>query len=218
MGILLESPEMQNMMSEFEGIMNAMSAMSIISDLISLAIVIFMCVVMWKINEKAGQPGWACLIPFYSSYIDCKVAKKKWLFVPQLINSIVMVIATFTMVIGVFLAFAMAIEGSGGGAGLLIGSMVILFITSIISIVFNVIYSDGLAKAFGQGVGYTIGLIFLPNIFKAIIAFSNNIKYIDDDGVILNGGYTNYNENPQPSDPESRLNQNSADWNTSNFN
>ena len=116
MGILLESPEMQNMMSEFEGIMNAMSAMSIISDLISLAIVIFMCVVMWKINEKAGQPGWACLIPFYSSYIDCKVAKKKWLFVPQLINSIVMVIATFTMVIGVFLAFAMAIEGSGGGA------------------------------------------------------------------------------------------------------
>lgn len=218
MGILLESPEMQNMMSEFEGIMNAMSAMSIISDLISLAIVIFMCVVMWKINEKAGQPGWACLIPFYSSYIDCKVAKKKWLFVPQLINSIVMVIATFTMVIGVFLAFAMAIEGSGGGAGLLIGSMVILFITSIISIVFNVIYSDGLAKAFGQGVGYTIGLIFLPNIFKAIIAFSNNIQYIDDDGVILNGGYTNYNENPQPSDPESRLNQNSADWNTSNFN
>ena len=218
MGILLESPEMQNMMSEFEGIMNAMSAMSIISDLISLAIVVFMCIVMWKINEKAGQPGWACLIPFYSSYIDCKVAKKKWLFVPQLINSIVMVIATFTMVIGVFLAIAMAIEGSGGGAGLLIGSMVILFITSIISIVFNVIYSDGLAKAFGQGVGYTIGLIFLPNIFKAIIAFSNNIQYIDDDGVILNGGYTNYNENPQPSDPESRLNQNSADWNTSNFN
>lgn len=218
MGILLESPEMQNMMSEFEGIMNAMSAMSIISDLISLAIVVFMCIVMWKINEKAGQPGWACLIPFYSSYIDCKVAKKKWLFVPQLINSIVMVIASFAMVIGVFIALAMAFEGSDGGVGLLIGSMVVIFITSIISIVFNVIYSDGLAKAFGQGVGYTIGLIFLPNIFKAIIAFSNNIQYIDDDGVILNGGYTNYNENPQPNNPESRLNQNSTDWNTSNFN
>ena len=77
LSIFLESAEMAEMLAELE----QMSAMtSLLSDLISLAISIFMCVVMWKINVKAGEPGWACLIPFYSSWVDCKVAKKKWLF------------------------------------------------------------------------------------------------------------------------------------------
>lgn len=32
---------------------------------------------MWKIFEKAGQPGWAAIVPFYNVYIlTCKVAKK----------------------------------------------------------------------------------------------------------------------------------------------
>ena len=30
----------------------------------------------WKVFTKAGQPGWACLIPIYNIYIMTKIANK----------------------------------------------------------------------------------------------------------------------------------------------
>lgn len=42
---------------------------------------------MWKTFEKAGQPGWACLIPIYSTYIMIKIVGKPdiwllWCLIP----------------------------------------------------------------------------------------------------------------------------------------
>jgi Family of unknown function (DUF5684) len=34
-----------------------------------IALIIFMVVVYWKIFEKAGQPGWASIVPFYNTYV-----------------------------------------------------------------------------------------------------------------------------------------------------
>jgi Family of unknown function (DUF5684) len=34
-----------------------------------VALIIFLIVVHWKIYEKAGQPGWACIVPFYNTYV-----------------------------------------------------------------------------------------------------------------------------------------------------
>jgi hypothetical protein len=34
-----------------------------------IALIIFMIVVYWKIFEKAGQPGWASIVPFYNTYV-----------------------------------------------------------------------------------------------------------------------------------------------------
>jgi hypothetical protein len=39
------------------------------------------------------------------------------------------------------------------------------------------------SKSFGQGVGFTLGLIFLNIVFVAIIAFSKSIQYIGPDGI-----------------------------------
>ena len=33
---------------------------------------------VWKTFEKAGQPGWACLIPIYNTYIILKIGGKPW--------------------------------------------------------------------------------------------------------------------------------------------
>ncbi len=53
---------------------------------------------MWRIFEKAGQPGWAAIIPIYNVYIMLKIAKRPgwWLilmFIP-LINIIIGIIVT----------------------------------------------------------------------------------------------------------------------------
>ena len=44
-------------------------AISIISAIISLAISIAVLAAMWKILNKAGEPGWKILIPVYNLYI-----------------------------------------------------------------------------------------------------------------------------------------------------
>jgi hypothetical protein len=64
--------------------------------MIILAIVAVAIIGMWKVFEKAGQPGWAALIPLYNAYILLKIAGRPgwWLilfFVP-LANVIVAII------------------------------------------------------------------------------------------------------------------------------
>lgn len=41
-----------------------------------LAIAVVVIIAQWKIYEKAGQPGWACIIPFYNIYILLKIVGK----------------------------------------------------------------------------------------------------------------------------------------------
>ena len=50
------------------------AAPSPIVIIISLAIAILMIAAMWKVFSKAGQPGWAVIIPIYNIYIMCKAA------------------------------------------------------------------------------------------------------------------------------------------------
>jgi len=64
-----------------------------------LIVGIFMIVVMWKLFVKAGQPGWAAIIPFYNTYTLIKIAGKPgwWLllyFIPfvNIVISIIVVV------------------------------------------------------------------------------------------------------------------------------
>lgn len=63
---------------------------------IPLAIALLMLVSMWRIFTKAGQPGWAVIIPFFNQYVMLQVAGKPgwWLllfFIP-VVNFIVYVV------------------------------------------------------------------------------------------------------------------------------
>ncbi len=48
---------------------------------------------------------------------------------------------------------------------------VILFLIPVVNIIFLVLTLNSLAKCFGKGIGFTLGLIFLPFIFFLILAF-----------------------------------------------
>jgi hypothetical protein len=58
--------------------------------------IILMIVSQWKIFVKAGEPGWACIVPFYNLYIYLKiVGKPAWwliLMLIPLVNLIVLII------------------------------------------------------------------------------------------------------------------------------
>ena len=70
---------------EGEGIISAIA--SLCSGTISLIVTVIMIVALWKIFTKAGQPGWASIIPFYNLYIMLKIVGRPgwWLilfFIP----------------------------------------------------------------------------------------------------------------------------------------
>lgn len=57
--------------------------------LVGLALTVLVMVSQWKIYVKAGQPGWAALVPFYNIYVLIKIIEKPmwWfllIFVPLL--------------------------------------------------------------------------------------------------------------------------------------
>ena len=59
----------------------------IIGIIVYLLVIIFLVIVpMWKIYTKAGQPGWAILIPIYNLLVLLKiVGKPGWWFLLYLI-------------------------------------------------------------------------------------------------------------------------------------
>lgn len=66
--------------------------------IIFLVFVIFMIASMWKAFAKAGEPGWASIIPIYNSVVWLKIAGKPlwWvilMFVPG-VNLVIGIIAT----------------------------------------------------------------------------------------------------------------------------
>src|SRR6476620_11535844 len=48
------------------------------SIIVGLLIALFLIVAMWKVFTKAGQPGWACIIPIYNLYVWCKIVGRPW--------------------------------------------------------------------------------------------------------------------------------------------
>ncbi|WP_419786832.1 DUF5684 domain-containing protein [Pseudodesulfovibrio sp.] len=64
--------------------------------IISLLLCIIWFVGMWKVFAKAGEPGWAAIIPFYNLWVLVRIARKPWwwfigLFIP-LVNLVVLLL------------------------------------------------------------------------------------------------------------------------------
>jgi hypothetical protein len=50
--------------------------MGIILGLVYLAVIVLCIAGLWKVFTKAGQPGWASLIPIYNLYVMLQIARK----------------------------------------------------------------------------------------------------------------------------------------------
>jgi hypothetical protein len=88
--------------------------------IVFLAIAVVFLIGFWKVFEKAGQPGWACLIPLYNAYILLKIAGRPgwWL--------ILLMVPLVNIVIALLLAIDIA-KSFGQGAGF---GVVLLFLLS----------------------------------------------------------------------------------------
>lgn len=83
-----------------------------------------------EVFTKAGQPGWAAIIPIYNFWILLKIAGKP-------------------------------------------GWWIVLLFVPLVNFVVIFMISIAIARNFGKGVGFGIGLVFLSFIFYPILAFTD---------------------------------------------
>jgi hypothetical protein len=83
--------------------MDYSSAMKVMGPVyaISGVLAIVGIVAMWKVFMKAGQPGWAAIIPIYNVIIFLKIIGRPWwwllLMLIPFVNIVILVIATLNM-------------------------------------------------------------------------------------------------------------------------
>jgi len=105
------------------GIMGAMG-------LVWLALLVLMIAALWRIFVKAGEPGWAAIIPVYNLVVMLKiVGRPVW--------------------------------------------WVVLFLIPFVNLIMGFIVAFDLAKVFGKGAGFALGMIFLFPIFYPILGFGS---------------------------------------------
>ncbi|MEO9532122.1 MAG: DUF5684 domain-containing protein [Crocinitomicaceae bacterium] len=94
--------------------------------IVFIAIIVLMIVSTWKVFEKAGKPGWAAIVPIYSTIVMVQVSKKPmWWAAILLLGGIIPVVGPIAALVGgviINMAIAKAFgksEGFGVGMALL---------------------------------------------------------------------------------------------------
>jgi Family of unknown function (DUF5684) len=119
--------------------------------IICIAISVLVLIAYWFIYDKAGQPGWAVLIPVYNLIVLLKiVGRPTWWLI------------WYFQVLVFYILFIVS-PGVATGA--------LLFLSEVTCIVFAIMVTNGLSKSFGKDAGFTVGLIFLGFIFYPILGF-----------------------------------------------
>jgi hypothetical protein len=76
---------------------------------IVLALVVLIIASLWKVFTKAGQPGWAAIIPIYNVYIMCKIGGRPGWWVILFFIPIVSIIVTAIVSIDIAKSFGQSI-------------------------------------------------------------------------------------------------------------
>ena len=118
------------MQSDNSGNNAAAAGMGIGMAVVWLAIVVLMIAALWKVFEKAGEPGWAAIVPIYNFYILLKIAGRP-------------------------------------------GWWLLLYLIPFVNFIISIIVSIDVAKRFGKGTGFALGLVLLPFIFYPMLAWGD---------------------------------------------
>lgn len=127
-------------------ILAAIAGFLVVFGLITLVAAVVLVIAYWKIFKKAGEPGWAAIVPFFNSYVLAKIAwGNGWMFL-------------------VTVACAIAANIAGDVAWLFL----------LLSVIYTALTYWKLSKAFGHDIGFAVGLFFLGIVFFPILGFGRD--------------------------------------------
>lgn len=131
--------------------------------MLAVAYYLVQVIAKWRVFTKAGEAGWKSIIPVYNQYITFKIAWKPVFFWLTLLLS--------------FASSFCYYYGLDDNDTLF---MALSAIFMVIALAISVVMIYKLSKAFGYGVPFTLGLLFLPVIFILILGFGHS-TYKDAD-------------------------------------
>lgn len=121
---------------------------------------LFIKICQWVIFQKAGQAGWKSLIPIYETFVMLRIIRR-----PQWWGMLIIGVSIVQLIISSLL------EDSSNNS---ISLEIISSIATLIALIYSVRITHGLSRSFGRGIGFTLGLLFLPYIFYPILAFGSS--------------------------------------------
>ena len=130
---------------------------------LQIALEILQIIGGWKVFNKFGEPGWKAIIPFYNFYVEYKYTWKPMMALPVCILGI-----------GGGIAMQYVAEGSA--------LQMIFSLAFLVGWVLSLVGFHKLSKAFGKGIGFTIGMVLLPGIFRIILGFGK-AQYVGNSSV-----------------------------------
>ena len=133
-------------------------AIGAMGSVVSFVMSILTIIGGWKMFRKFGEPGWKAIIPFYNIWVEYKYTWKPVMMIP------------------------VALLGVGGSAVMQIAEdgsalQIIASVAFLVSWVLTIIAYYKRCKAFGHGIGYTIGHIIAPGVLTIILGFGKS-QYI----------------------------------------
>ena len=154
----MSSYEMRQLMYALEGVISSFGG-TIVAALLSGVVLTYG--IRWFIFKKAGQKGWKALIPFYSDYINYKIAWDGRIYLAIIIGQVAAAILSaicglISAGFGAFVSIVCNTIVMGAGA---IAGMILQF---------------KMARAFGRNDYFAIGLYLLGSVFTALLAFGDS--------------------------------------------
>ena len=138
------------------------ATMGIFAIVFAVAWYILQVVAYWKIFTKAGRPGWHSIIPFLNEWDRTDMSWNRtmaWVMIAcMILGSILYSTGTTVNEDGVVVRTVVGNIGS---------------IISLVGGIIAIISEYKLAKAFGKGFGFFLGLLFLTPVFKLILGFGD---------------------------------------------
>ena len=96
--------------------------------IINIAVIVLEIAALWKVFVKAGQPGWAAIIPIYNLYILLKIiGRPGWWILLFLLGIIPFVGWIAVLVIGIIIAIDLA-KSFAKSSGFAVGLFLLNFI------------------------------------------------------------------------------------------
>lgn len=124
---------------------------------IAIAWFVIQVIADWKIFEKAGEPGWKSIIPFYNIYVEYDICWNGLLglvfIAATLVTSLVKTKDAPTFV------------------------QILVVVVALVACVLHLLQSIKLSKSFGKGTGFGLVLFFLGPIGRVILGFGDS-RYI----------------------------------------
>ncbi len=90
-------------------------------NIISLVIVVICIASYWKMFQKAGEPGWAAIVPIYNIFMMLKIVGKPWWWI------LLLIIPFVNIVIGI-MVIGLTAKAFGKSMGFAVGMFFLPFI------------------------------------------------------------------------------------------